>query len=133
MKFIVCGAGHVGFNIARYLADEAADVTVVDQSPELIRRITGLLDLNGVVGFASHPDVLENAGARDADMLIAVTDVDEVNMIACQVCRSLFEVPTNIARVRHRSFLVPRWSDLFSDYNLIIDCIILIETEVSSV
>ena len=61
MKFIVCGAGQVGFNIARYLSEESADVTVIDQSPELIQKITGQLDVSGVVGFASHPDVLERA------------------------------------------------------------------------
>ena len=94
MKVIICGAGQVGFNIARYLADEAADVTVIDQSAELIQKISSALDVSGVVGFASHPDVLERAGAPDADMLIAVTYADEVNMVACQICHSLFEVPT---------------------------------------
>lgn len=131
MKFIVCGAGQVGFNIARYLADEAADVTVIDQSAELIQKITGSLDVSGVVGFASHPDVLERAGAQDADMLIAVTYADEVNMIACQICHSLFEVPTKIARIRNQSYLDPLWSDLFSNANLPIDAIISPELEVS--
>ena len=131
MKFIVCGAGQVGFNIARYLSDESADVTVIDQSPELIQKITGQLDVRGVVGFASHPDVLERAGAQDADMLIAVTYADEVNMIACQICHSLFEVPTKIARIRNRSYLNQRWSDLFSGANLSIDAIISPELEVS--
>ncbi|WP_366552566.1 Trk system potassium transporter TrkA [Aquibaculum sediminis] len=131
MKFIICGAGQVGFNIARYLAGESADVTVVDQSPELIQKITDLLDVNGVVGFASHPDVLERAGAQDADMLIAVTYADEVNMVACQVGHSLFEVPTKIARIRNQSYLNPLWSDLFSASNLPIDVIISPEVEVS--
>ena len=131
MKFVICGAGQVGFNIARYLAGESADVTVVDQSPELIQKITDLLDVNGVVGFASHPDVLERAGAQDADMLIAVTYADEVNMVACQVGHSLFEVPTKIARIRNQSYLNPLWSDLFSASNLPIDVIISPEVEVS--
>lgn len=131
MKVIICGAGQVGFNIARYLAGEAADVTVIDQSPELIQKITDLLDVNGVVGFASHPDVLERAGAQDADMLIAVTYADEVNMVACQVCHSLFEVPTKIARIRNQSYLDPLWSDLFSASNLPIDVIISPEVEVA--
>lgn len=131
MKVIVCGAGQVGFNICRYLAAENADVVVIDQSPELIQKITDTLDVGGLVGFASHPDVLEQAGARDADMLIAVTYADEVNMVACQICHSLFEVPTKIARVRHQSYLDPAWSDLFSRDNMPIDVIISPEIEVA--
>lgn len=131
MKVIICGAGQVGFNIARYLADEAADVTVIDQSAELIQKISSALDVSGVVGFASHPDVLERAGAPDADMLIAVTYADEVNMVACQICHSLFEVPTKIARIRDQSYLAPIWSDLYSEANMPIDAIISPEMEVS--
>ncbi|WP_421709598.1 Trk system potassium transporter TrkA [Algihabitans sp.] len=131
MKVIVCGAGQVGFNIARYLASENADVTVIDISPELVQRITDSLDVSGLVGFASHPEVLKQAGAADADMVIAVTYADEVNMVACQICHSLFEVPTKIARVRHQSYLDPVWSDLFSHDNLPIDVIISPEIEVA--
>ncbi len=131
MKVIVCGAGQVGFNIARYLASENADVTVIDVSPELVQRISDSLDVTGLVGFASHPEVLERAGAADADLVIAVTYADEVNMVACQVCHSLFEVPTKIARVRHQSYLDPVWSDLFSHDNMPIDVIISPEIEVA--
>ena len=131
MKVIVCGAGQVGFNICRYLAAENADVTVIDQSPELIQKITDTLDVNGLVGFASHPDVLESAGARDADMLIAVTYADEVNMVACQIGHSIFGVPTKIARVRDQSYLDPAWSDLFSRDHMPIDVIISPEIEVA--
>jgi trk system potassium uptake protein TrkA len=131
MKVIVCGAGQVGFNIARYLAGENADVTVIDQSPELVERVTETLDVKGLTGFASHPDVLEQAGASDADMVIAVTYADEVNMVACQICHSLFDVPTKIARVRHQSYLDPMWSDLFSRDHMPIDVIISPEIEVA--
>jgi trk system potassium uptake protein TrkA len=131
MKVIVCGSGQVGFNIARYLASENADVTVIDQAPELIQKITDSLDVSGIVGFASHPDVLERAGAADADMVIAVTYADEVNMVACQVCHSLFEVPTKIARVRHQSYLDPLWLNLFSSQHMPIDVIISPEIEVA--
>ncbi|HRK95162.1 MAG TPA: NAD-binding protein, partial [Rhodospirillales bacterium] len=93
MRIIVCGAGQVGFNIARQLAREGNDVTVIDTSPELIRRINDNLDAQGVVGHASRPDVLERAGTGDADMIIAVTLGDETNMVACQIAHSLFEVP----------------------------------------
>ena len=131
MQVIICGAGQVGFNIARYLASEDANITIIDQSPELIRKIVDSLDVKGLVGFASHPDVLEQAGARDADMVIAVTYADEVNMVACQICHSLFDVPTKIARVRHQSYLAPLWSDLFSRDHMPIDVIISPEIEVA--
>jgi len=131
MKVIVCGAGQVGFNIARHLALENNDVTVIDQSSELVRRIGDNLDVNGVVGQASHPDVLEQAGTPDADMLIAVTYADEVNMVACQVAHSIFEVPTKIARIREQSYLSPMWANLFSRDNMPIDVIISPEIEVA--
>ena len=107
MKAIICGAGQVGSNIARELAGERVDVTVVDQSAELINRIRDTIDVRAMVGHASLPDVLEAAGAADADMIIAVTFADEVNMIACQVAHSLFNVPTKIARVRAQSYRQP--------------------------
>jgi trk system potassium uptake protein TrkA len=131
MKIIICGAGQVGFNIARHLAMENNDVTVVDTSPELIRRINDSLDAQGIVGHASRPDVLERAGTADADMIIAVTHMDEVNMIACQVAHSLFDVPIKIARVRHQSYLDPAWSNLFSREHMPIDVIISPEVEVA--
>lgn len=131
MKVIVCGAGQVGFNIARYLAAEGNDVTVIDVEPTLVERISETLDVQGVVGFASHPDVLERAGARDADLIIAATYSDEVNMVACQVAHSLFDVPTKIARVRQQSYLQPIWSELFTRSHMPIDAIISPEIEVA--
>lgn len=131
MKVIVCGAGQVGFNIAHYLAGENNDVTVIDQRAELIRKITDTLDVQAILGHASHPSVLEQAGAADADMIIAVTQFDEVNMVACQVAHSLFEVPTKIARVRAQSYLQPMWATLFSRDHLPIDVIISPEIEVA--
>lgn len=131
MKVIVCGAGQVGSNIARHLALENNDVTVVDRSPDLIRRISDTLDVNGVVGHASLPDVLERAGLADADLLIAVTYSDEVNMVACQVAHSLFAVPTKIARVRQQGYLDSLWANLFSRDHMPIDFIISPEMEVA--
>ena len=131
MKAIICGGGQVGSSIARELASERVDVTVIDQSPELIRRIRDTLDVTTMVGFASHPDVLEAAGARDADMIVAVTFADEVNMIACQVAHSLFDVPVKIARVRAQSYRNPIWADLFSRDHMPIDVIISPEIEVA--
>jgi trk system potassium uptake protein TrkA len=131
MKVIVCGAGQVGFSIARYLASEGNDVTVIDQRPDLIRKISDSLDVQAMVGHASHPGILDAAGAADADMLIAVTHADEVNMIACQVAHSLFHVPTKIARVRAQDYLEDQWANLFSRENMPIDVTISPEIEVA--
>ncbi len=131
MKVIVCGAGQVGSSIARHLASENNDITVIDNSPELIRKLSDSLEVRGIVGFASQPDVLEQAGAEDADMIVAVTYADEVNMVACQVAHSIFKVPTKIARVREQSYLNPIWADLFSRDNMPIDVIISPEIEVA--
>ncbi len=131
MKIIVCGAGQVGSSIASHLSKENNDVTIVDQSAELVRRISDTIDVQGIVGHASRPDILEQAGAADADMIIAVTYADEVNMVACQVAHSLFEVPTKIARIRHQSYLQPIWANLFSREHMPIDVIISPEIEVA--
>jgi trk system potassium uptake protein len=131
MKAIVCGAGQVGYAIARRLAAEQNDVVVIDQQPQLVQRVNDSLDVQGMVGFASHPDVLERAGAEGADMIIAVTYSDEVNMVACEVAHALFNVPTKIARVRNQSYLAPGWRALFNRENLPIDVIISPEIEVA--
>ncbi|MEK9671491.1 MAG: Trk system potassium transporter TrkA [Rhodospirillaceae bacterium] len=131
MKIIVCGAGQVGMNIARQLTMENHDVTIVDQVPDLVRRVSDTLDAQAVVGHASNPDVLEKAGIADADMLIAVTLTDEINMVACQVAHSLFDVPTKIARIRQQAYLEPMWAPLFSRDHLPIDVIISPEREVA--
>ena len=131
MKVIVCGAGQVGFNIARYLAAAGNDVTVIDQRPDLTERIGESLDIQAITGFASHPDTLAQAGAGDADILLAVTLSDEVNMVACQVAHSLFDVPTKIARIRNQGYLQGRWSHLFRRDHLPIDVVISPEVEVA--
>lgn len=131
MKVIVCGAGQVGSQIARHLSSENNDVTVVDNNPALVRRITDLLDVGGITGFASHPDVLERAGARDADMIIAATFSDEVNMVTCQVAHSIFEVPRKVARLRAQSYLDVVYSDMYRRDHLPIDVVISPEREVA--
>jgi trk system potassium uptake protein len=130
MKVIICGAGQVGFNIARYLSAEN-DVTVIDQRSDLVAKISDQLDVQGIVGHASHPPVLERAGASECEMIIAVTQADEVNMVACQVAHSLFNVPTKIARIRNQSYLDPIYADLFNREHLPIDVIISPEVEVA--
>ena len=131
MKVIVCGAGQVGYNIARYLAHEDNDVVVIDHSNELTRKISDTLDVKAITGFASEPAVLEQAGAADADLLIAVTQADEVNMVACQIAHSLFDITTKIARIRNQGYLDPKWGNLFTRDNMPIDVIISPEREVA--
>ncbi len=131
MKVIVCGAGQVGFNIAKHLADQNNDVTVIDRSKSLIRKISESLDVQAVVGHASDPSMLNKVGAADAEMLVAVTQSDEVNMVACQVAHSLFSMPTKVARIRNQAYLKKGWRDLFSRENMPIDVIISPELEVA--
>jgi len=131
MKVIICGAGQVGWQIARHLSSENNDVTVVDSNADLVRRATDTLDVQGLTGFASHPDVLDRAGARDADMIIAATFSDEVNMVTCQVAHSVFSVPRKIARVRAQSYLDAIYSDLYRRDHLPIDVVISPEKEVA--
>ena len=131
MRVIICGAGQVGYNIASYLAREDNDITVIDKDQSAIDRVNDNLDVNGIHGLGSNPDILLRAGANDADILIAVTNSDEVNMTACQVASSLFNIPKKIARIREQSFLDPSWSNLFSRAHLPIDVIISPEVEVA--
>lgn len=130
MKIIICGAGRVGQGIAARLASENNAVTVVDLSADLIRQITTDLDVRGIVGHGAYPDIMRQAGIESADMIICVTYSDEVNMIACQIAHSLFEVPTKVARVRAQAYLDNEWSDLYSRSNMPIDIIISPEVEI---
>ncbi|MSO65458.1 MAG: Trk system potassium transporter TrkA [Alphaproteobacteria bacterium] len=131
MKFIVCGAGQVGTSITEQLVSENNDVTVIDQSADRIKRLNDTLDVRALQGHAAHPEMLEQAGATGADMIIAVTQYDEINMVACQVAHSLFNVPTKIARIRAQNYLDPAWRDLFSQSHMPIDVIISPEIEVA--
>ncbi len=130
MRVIICGAGQVGSGIAEKLSAENNDVTVVDTSTRLVNRIRDTLDVRGFVGHGAHPDVLARAGAGEADMIVAVTLYDEVNMVACQVAHSLFNVPTKVARVRAQGYLAKHYRNLFSREHMPIDVIISPEVEV---
>ncbi len=122
MKIIILGAGQVGSSVANNLASEANDITVVDQNPDLLHELQDRLDLRTVQGYAAHPEVLMQAGAEDADMILAVTNNDETNMVACQVAYTLFHTPTKIARVRALGFT--KFPQLFSSDALPIDVLI---------
>ncbi len=105
MKIIILGAGQVGSSVAYNLSSEANDITLVDTNELLLRDLQDRLDIRTVVGRASYPEVLQRAGAEDADMVIAVTNSDETNMVACQMAHTLFHTPTRIARVRAQEYL----------------------------
>ena len=131
MNVIICGAGKVGFSISKQLAAQGHSITVIDQSSEDIKRINDTQDVKGIVGRASLPSVLENAGAENADMIIAVTRNDETNMVVCQLASSLFNVSKKIARIRTKDFLEGKWNNLFNKSNIPIDVIISPEVEVA--
>ncbi|MEW5709637.1 MAG: Trk system potassium transporter TrkA [Pseudomonadota bacterium] len=105
MKIIILGAGRVGASVAENLVGERNDITIVDTAPERLKELQDRLDLRTVTGNAAYPSVLESAGAEDADMLLAVTQSDEVNMVACKIAASFFNVPTRIARIRSTEYL----------------------------
>ena len=131
MNIIICGAGRVGFSISKQLSAQGHSITVIDQSSEFIEKINNTQDVKGVVGRATFPSVLEKAGAEDADMIIAVTQNDETNMVICQVAYSIFKISKKIARIRGQEFLGKKWGKLFGESNLPIDVIISPELEVA--
>ena len=131
MKVIICGAGEVGKTLAERLSKENNDVTVIDQSQENIREINETLDVNTFIGSGSQPRILETAGAKNTEMLIAVTQSDEVNMIACEVANSQFNIPLKVARVRDQDYLDPNYQNLFQKNQISVDLIISPEIEVA--
>ena len=132
MHIVLCGLGQVGLSLAEHLMQDGNfRVTAVDDNPVLIARAARQLDLEVHVGKAAHPEVLARAGADKAEMLIAVTRHDEVNLTACQVAETLFHIPNRIARVRHPSYLDKKWADLFGPEGVAATRIISPEREVS--
>ncbi len=122
MKILILGAGQVGSSLAENLASEANDITIVDSNDKTLQQLQDRLDLRTIQGHASHPDIMRAAGAEDADMLVAVTDSDETNMVACQVAATIFHTPTKIARVRAVEYL--DYKNLFTPEALPIDFLI---------
>ena len=131
MKSIICGAGVVGQSIAESLSKEDLEVTVIDESSEAIKKISDTLDVKTIIGAVSSPSILNLAGAKECDILIAVTKSDETNMVACQIGYSLFNIPTKIARIRQQDYLKEEWANLYNTENLPIDFIISPENEVA--
>ncbi|PHQ78694.1 MAG: Trk system potassium transport protein TrkA, partial [Coxiella sp. (in: Bacteria)] len=122
MKIIILGAGQVGSSLAESLSAENNDVTLVDTSLERLQALQEKYDIRTVQGYGSYPNVLRKAGADSADMIVAVTDNDEANMVACQVAYSLFHTPMKIARIRSQQYFTRK--DLYGSGNLPIDVFI---------
>lgn len=130
MRIVICGAGRVGSTIAEYLAQSGNDVVIIDKNQEKLDALTDAIDARPVLGFASHPSVLQKAQAQDADMLIAVTESDEVNIIACEAAEKFFNVPTKIARIRSKEYTGAQYP-FFAAKDAPIDVVISPEVEIA--
>jgi trk system potassium uptake protein len=131
MNIIICGAGRVGFTMAKILSEQGHSITVIDQSSEDIQKIDDSLDVKAIVGKATYPSILEKANASEADMIIAVTRNDEINMLICQIAFSIFNVQKKIARIRSQDYLNPKFTKVYNKENLPIDVIISPELEIA--
>ena len=131
MNIIICGAGRVGFTIAKLLTEQNHSVTVIDQSSEDIQKLNDSLDVKAIVGKATYPSILEKADAANADMIISVTKNDEINMLICQIAYTVFSIPKKIARIRSQDYLNPKFSKVYNKENLPIDVIISPEIEIA--
>jgi len=131
MNIIICGAGRVGYTIAKLLSEQNHSITVIDQSSDDIQKINDSLDVKSIVGKATYPSVLEKANAKEADMIIAVTKNDEINMLICQIAYSVFNISKKIARIRSQNYLDPKFSKIYNKENLPIDVIISPEIEIA--
>ncbi len=131
MNIIICGAGRVGFTIAKQLSEQGHSITVIDTSSEDIQKIDDALDVKAIVGKATYPTILEKANATETDMIIAVTRNDEINMLICQIAFSIFKIPKKIARIRSQDYLNPKFTSVYNKENLPIDVIISPEIEIA--
>jgi len=131
MNIIICGAGRVGFTIAKLLSEQGHSITLIDQSSEDIQKINDTLDVKAIVGKATYPSILEKANAVETDMIIAVTRNDEINMLICQIAFSIFNIPKKIARIRSQDYLNPKFTRVYNKENLPIDVIISPEIEIA--
>ena len=131
MNIIICGAGRVGYTISKILSEQNHSITVIDQSSDDIQKINEDLDVKAIVGKATYPSILEKADATNADMIIAVTRNDEINMLICQIAYTVFNIQKKIARIRSQDYLNPKFSKVYNKENLPIDVIISPELEIA--
>ena len=132
MKIIVCGAGNLGRSVVSYLVKGNNDIVVIDDNTRDLDEMSKEFDILPVQGKPSHPDILEKAGAKNCDMILAVTDIDEVNMMVCQLAYSLFEIPKKIASVNSKTFIDPLWGMLYNDNHLPIDLLISPDIDIAA-
>jgi len=131
MKIIVCGAGQVGRSVVSYLVKGNNDIIVIDDNSRDLDELSREFDILPILGKPSHPDILEKAGAKECDMILAVTETDEINMVICQIAYSLFSIPKKIASVNNETFLDPLWGMLYNDNHLPIDLLIAPDIDIA--
>tara|TARA_A100001011_G_C14317633_1_gene848750 strand:+ start:4777 stop:6153 length:1377 start_codon:yes stop_codon:yes gene_type:complete len=132
MKIIICGAGEVGYSLAKYLSSEDMQVTVIDEDTEKLQKMTGSIDVRSIAGKTYNPSTLKDAGVGEADLLISVSENDESNIVVCEMAKILFNIPNTIARIKEKELLSKKWFDLFSNKGFKIDNIISPENEVAN-
>ena len=132
MNIIICGAGEVGYSLAKYLSSDNMNVTLIDESSEKLEKISSLIDVRTLVGKSYNPEVLSQANIEEAELLISVNENDVINILTCEISKILFKIPTTIARIKEKEFLNNKWSELFSEKGFKVDYIISPEDEVAS-
>ena len=132
MNIIICGAGEVGFSLAKYLSSDNMNVTLIDESIERLEKISSTIEVRTLVGKSYNPEILSQANIEEAELLISVTESDETNILTCEISKILFQIPTTIARIKEKEFLNNKWSELFSAKGFKVDYIISPEDEVAS-
>lgn len=131
MNVIICGMNDFGFSVAKYFSKFDINVTVIDQNEQLISKISESIDVQGIFGVPSYPDVLERAGIKNADMILVLTESDEMNMITCQIAHYLFGIKSKIACIRNKNYLEEKWNKIFDKNNIDIDIIFSPERELA--
>ena len=132
MNIIICGAGEVGYSLAKYLSSDNMKVTLIDESIEKLEKISSSIDVRTLVGKSYNPEVLFQANIEEAELLISVTENDETNILTCEISKILFKIPTTIARIKEKEFLNDKWRELFSEKGFRVDYIISPEDEIAS-
>ncbi len=132
MNIIICGAGEVGYSLAKYLSSDNMKVTLIDESIDKLEKISSSIDVRTLVGKSYNPEVLFQANVEEAELLISVTENDETNILTCEISKILFDIPTTIARIKEKEFLNDKWRELFSEKGFRVDYIISPEDEIAS-
>ena len=132
MNIIICGAGEVGYSLAKYLSSDNMQVTLIDEDSDKLEKISSSIEVRTLVGKSYNPEILSQADIEEAELLISVTEKDEINILTCEISKILFKMPTTIARIKEKEFMNNKWSELFSEKGFRVDYIISPEDEVAS-